>query len=653
MKKTNRLVAFVTTVIIIFSCFFYFPMSTFASAEVTPSGVDISKIETIVDDIMEGKIGVTVPGAAVSIVKDGRLIFSKGYGVANIKEDIPVDPTSTVFEIGSVSKIFTWTAVMQLVEEGKIDLHTDIREYIGYERLNLVYDKPITILDLMNHTAGFEENASEMLTFDKEKVIPLEKWVSAKHQPKQIYEPGAVIAYSNFGTDIAGYIVEVKSGERFEEYVKKHIFDPLHMQRSTAYANYYHLPEFAENKSKGYGSASKGFELLPENFLNEAPAGAIISTAEDMAKFMIAQMDYEGALENSLFNSPQMLKEMHADSLSVSAGMPSNAHGFWLRQENGVRLLEHGGNTTNFSAFLSLVPEENFGVSVLTNVAGESEGVRTEIVDTLSAQFSHQAKVIVPNLHTQNLSGTYYSGRMIHSNFLSSLYLVSGDSIVVKDMGNGEIEVRPSIDPNRETLHFAEVAPLVFERMDSNPSILERSGGSLAFLSFELDENGQVDKVRTGNIRDYLKMPLYKNIQLNQIAFVFCIIIFITGSIAALISVILLRKRKKKGISLNIPAYKQTNLLPVIGLLSMINMIVTILRFMSAMSSPIGDFRIHLIINAVFSIGMIIAAIPILKSFRDKQVSGKRKIWNAILIATICMFILLMIQYRFLLFWTI
>ncbi len=144
-------------------------MSTFASAEVTPSGVDISKIETIVDDIMEGKIGVTVPGAAVSIVKEGKLIFSKGYGVANIKEDIPVDPASTVFEIGSVSKIFTWTAVMQLVEEGKIDLHTDIREYIGHERLNLVYDKPITILDLMNHTAGFEENASEMLTFDKEK----------------------------------------------------------------------------------------------------------------------------------------------------------------------------------------------------------------------------------------------------------------------------------------------------------------------------------------------------------------------------------------------------------------------------------------------------------------------------------------------------
>lgn len=279
--------------------------------------------------------------------------------------------------------------------------------------------------------------------------------------------------------------------------------------------------------------------------------------------------------------------------------------------------------------------------------------LRTEIVDKLSAQFSHQATVTVPNFHTQNLSGTYYSGRMIHSNFLSSLYLVSGDSIVVKDMGNGEIEVRPSIDPNRETLHFAEVAPLVFERMDSNPSILERSGGSLAFLSFELDENGQVDKVRTGNIRDYLKMPLNKNIQINQIAFVFCTLIFITGSIAALISVILLRKRKKQGTSLYIPAYIQTNLLPVIGLLILINMIVTILRFMSAMSSPIGDFRIHLIINAVLSIGMVITTIPILRSFRDKEVSRRRKIWNAILVAAICTFILLMIQYRFLLFWTI
>lgn len=277
--------------------------------------------------------------------------------------------------------------------------------------------------------------------------------------------------------------MEVKSGERFEEYVKKSISlilcickEVLPMQIIITYLGLQKI------KARVMAVRQKDSSCYQKTFLNEAPAGAITSTAEDMAKFMIAHMDYEDALENSLFNSPQTLKEMHTDSLSVSAGMPSNAHGFWMRQENGVRLLEHGGNTTNFSAFLSLVPEENFGVSVLTNVAGESGGVRTEIVDKLSAQFSHQATVTVPNFHTQNLSGTYYSGRMIHSNFLSSLYLVSGDSIVVKDMGNGEIEVRPSIDPNRETLHFAEVAPLVFERMDSNPSILERSGGSLAFF---------------------------------------------------------------------------------------------------------------------------------------------------------------------------
>lgn len=653
MKKRRKSIAFITASITILSCFSGSPAAALASPGETATGVPLSEIEAVVDEIMEGKIGVDVPGTAVSIVKDGELIFSKGYGLASIEKAIPVDPATTLFEIGSVSKIFTWTAIMQLAEQGKLDLNTDIREYIDYDRLNLTFEKPITIMDLLNHTAGFEENASEMMTFDKEKVIPLEQWISAKHQPKQVYEPGTVIAYSNFSTDIAGYIVQVKSGMLYEEYVKKYIFEPLQMEQSTAYTNYYHLPGFAENKSKGYGPGKIGLELLPENFINEAPAGAIISTAEDMAKFMIAQMNYEGISDYSLFQTSETLYSMHTDTFSINESMPSNAHGFWARQESGIRLLEHGGNTTNFSALLSIAPEENFGICVLTNVAGESVGVRTDIVDKLSARFTHEATVSVQNPHSQNLSGTYYSGRMIHSTFLSTFHLLSSDSIIVKDLNNGEIEVRLSAVPNRETLRFAEVSPLVFERTDSSPSIIDKSGAAFSFLSFELNENGQVNKVRTGNIRDYLKIPLYKNPQTGQIGFAICSLIFLIGSAGAFVSLILSKKRKKQGTALDIPAYNQTNMLPVLGLLTIINMSAALMRFMSSMTSPIGDLKIHLLLNVAFTIAMIVVAIPIASSFNNTRLIARRKIWNAVLIAAACLLVSFMLQYHFFSFWAI
>ena len=210
-----------------------------ALASTTPTGVPLEEIETIVDGVMVDKIGTIAPGASVVIVKDGEIIFCKGYGVSDIDAGTLVTGAETIFEIGSVAKLFTWTALMQLVEEGKVNLQDDIREYIGYDRLDLAFEKPIRVVDLMNHTAGFEENISEMMTFDKEKLIPLEDWISRSHQPKQVYEPGSTIAYSNFSTSIAGYIVQSQSGMKWEDYFQEHIFSPLDMNMSTAYSDYY------------------------------------------------------------------------------------------------------------------------------------------------------------------------------------------------------------------------------------------------------------------------------------------------------------------------------------------------------------------------------------------------------------------------------
>jgi len=618
-----------------------------ALAATTPTGVALEDIESIVDGVMSEKIGTIAPGASVVIVKDGEIIFCKGYGVSDIDVGTLVTGTETIFEIGSIAKLFTWTALMQLVEEGKVNLQDDIREYIGYDRLDLAFEKPIRVVDLMNHTAGFEENISEMMTFDKEKLIPLEDWISRNHQPKQVYEPGSTIAYSNFGTSIAGYIVQLQSGMKWEDYFQEYIFAPLDMNMSTAYSNYYHLPHILENKSKGYDTADGGgFELLSENYITDGPAGSIMATAEDMGRFMIAHMNYDETAQYSLFASGDTARGMHRDSLVTPGSMPANAHGFWTREESGVRLLEHGGNTTNFTALLSMVPEENFGICVLTNVNGESDGMRTDILAALSAGFNHEAKVSTGINRSVDLSGAYAAARTIKSSFLSIIYLLP-EGLTVKDLGNGEIDVIIEGTPGRVPLRYAETEPYVFERTESVPSAMDKVGASMTHLQFIVDDSGAVQIVRTGNIVDYTSLPLHKNAALNRGIVIFCVAVFALSLVYGIIVRIMTRKKEKS------EKCKSGMLLPAFGLLSFLNALISLMRVQSDFSAPISNYRIHLIANLLFAVGMAVSAVFMARALPNKEVAKKDKAVNVLLIIGGVLFIFWLCNYHLLAFWTI
>ena len=172
-----------------------------------------------------------IPGGVIVIVKDGRILFAKGYGYADVKTKKPVDPATTIFRPGSVSKLFTWTAVMQLVQAGKIDLDADVNKYIDFTIPP--YDgKPVTMRNLMTHTPGFEETVRDLLVDAKEQVLPIDVYLK-RRLPTRIFPPGEVIAYSNYGATLAGYVVQRVSGEKFEDYIAKHILEPLKMMHSS------------------------------------------------------------------------------------------------------------------------------------------------------------------------------------------------------------------------------------------------------------------------------------------------------------------------------------------------------------------------------------------------------------------------------------
>ena len=253
---------------------------TSGTHELTPQDVS-----AFLDGIMPQELATDdIAGAVISIVKDGKVIFAKGYGYSDMEKRTPVSPDNTLFRPGSISKLFTWTAVMQLVEQGKLDLDRDVNEYVDF-KIPATYPKPITLRNIMTHTPGFEETIQELFVKDAKDLTPLGDYVR-KHLPTRIYPPGTTPAYSNYATTMAGYIVQRVSGQDYYDYIEQHILNPLKMEHSTFRQP---LPDPLKGlASKGYDVAlepAKGFE-----FVEAAPAGSSSVSAMDMTHFMIAHL---------------------------------------------------------------------------------------------------------------------------------------------------------------------------------------------------------------------------------------------------------------------------------------------------------------------------------------------------------------------------
>src|SRR5436305_10468138 len=198
----------------------------------TPHEMTSQDVSAFLDGIMPQQLArEDIAGAVISVVKDGKVLFAKGYGYSDVEKKKPVSPEDTLFRPGSISKLFTWTSVMQLVEQGKLDLDRDVNDYLDF-KIPATYPKPITLRNIMTHTAGFEESVKELFVPEDAKPLPINDYLP-RHIPKRIFAPGTTPAYSNYAATLAGYIVERVSGRPFNDYVTENIFNPLKMSHST------------------------------------------------------------------------------------------------------------------------------------------------------------------------------------------------------------------------------------------------------------------------------------------------------------------------------------------------------------------------------------------------------------------------------------
>ncbi|HET6565100.1 MAG TPA: serine hydrolase [Xanthomonadales bacterium] len=406
-----------------------------------------------------------IPGAVVVVVKNGQILSEHGYGVSDVETGAPVDPGHTLFRPGSVSKLVTWTAVMQLKEAGKVDLDADINQYLDFK----VPDEgnPITLRNLLTHTGGFEEAIKNLLFHDPARLQSLGDYLKA-WVPEQIFEPGTTPAYSNYGTALAGYIVERVSGQPFDDYVDEHIFAPLDMQDSTFRQP---LPEdLADQMSRGYLTDSK--TLIEFELLGPAPAGSMTSTGADMAKFMIAHLQHGRYGDNRILQE-ETAREMHETALTLLPPLNRMELGFFETNINDEQVIAHLGDTRAFHTAMHLFVDRNVGLYLSVNGTGK-QGAAGKVRSALFEQFADRyfpatdtaaaepAAGIEPG-HAEKLAGVWWSSRGARSNFFGATGMLGGMKVSVN--GKGELVIPSQRGLNGQTTQWVEVEPYVWHEV--------------------------------------------------------------------------------------------------------------------------------------------------------------------------------------------
>jgi CubicO group peptidase (beta-lactamase class C family) len=302
-----------------------------------------------------------VPGAAFVLVKNRKVIFTKGYGYANLEKKIPVVPDQTVFRVASVSKVFTATAAMQLVESGKLDLHANVNQYLTRFKVNDPYPQPVTLAELLTHSAGLDASVVGIAAHRLSQVAPLGTFLAA-HMPQVVMPPGRIYSYSSFGIALVGYLVQKLSGGPFDSYIEKNILQPLDMRDS----NFRLTPELAAHLATGYEYHRGRYIPQPIDYFNIPLAVGLYSTASDMAHFLIAQME-DGQYGRARILSEATAQEMHRRQFAEDRRLAGRTFGFYERFVNGRRAIGHGGNIRGFASLLMLVPKERVGFFLVFN----------------------------------------------------------------------------------------------------------------------------------------------------------------------------------------------------------------------------------------------------------------------------------------------
>ncbi len=580
-----------------------------------------------------------VAGVVIAVVKNGHVLFEKGYGDADIAHQVPMDPGQTEFLAASVSKTFTWTAVMQLVQAHKIDLNADINTYLDF-RIPAAFGKPITMQDLMTHTAGFEELLETYHSKGKTD-MPLARYMQTVPPPTRIFPPGSVVAYSNYGANLAGYIVQRVSGQSFADYVEQHILAPLGMSHSTFRRP---LPRYiAAALAKSYDMASSGTPLpadLNEEGPREWPAGGLVSTADDMTRFALAQLQ-GGGLGGAQILDPGTARQMQTTAFVPMPGAQGIALGLFHQDRNGHEVIGHYGDDAGFHTDLELMPQEGVGYFMAVNSDGWGSLLSSAFL--LRSEFFRgfmdryfPGKRPGPRLPTaptavrdaRIVSGEYQMSRRSDDNWADMIYLTL------------QVPIAANPDGTIETPGWLNIGTFRPQRWREVGSFQWEEVGGTARLNMEVVQ-GKVREWWPGNVQSaYVMQPVsfWRSQRLiYPLLLYICAVLFLECIFWPIAAVV----RRRYGRKLDLEKGAWTSLrLTRYGALVGAGFVLSFIALAGAMSANLvsPDAALDPWLRGIQAIGLILVAAALIASWNAwTTLLGRREWWSkvwSVLLAT-------------------
>ncbi|MCE1252317.1 MAG: alpha/beta fold hydrolase [Anaerolineae bacterium] len=489
-----------------------------ASPAAVANGLDPLQVKLFLDDFMPRQLEEEhQAGAAVVVVQNGEVLYSGGYGFADLERQTAVDADRTIFLTGSSGKLFTWTAVMQLVEQGKLDLDADVNNYLDFA-IPATYAEPITLRHLMAHTAGFEDKPF-IFARRVEDISSLGEYLAA-NIPLRVRPAGKLSAYSNYGAALAGYIVERVSGMPFEDYIEANIFKPLDMPHSTFRQQL--SPEINKNLALPYTCDEQTCRPAARLFVRAAPAGSSSTTVNDMAHFMIAH------LQNGQYNGQKIMEEqtarlMHSRLFAHDERVNGMAYGFAEVTLNEQRIIKHNGMVpASYNSLLALLPENGLGIYAVYNSNGQAAPGEHLLLAFMERFYPVETNPVISAAGNDDLAGNYRSTRMFESSFARAFSLFAPDyaDISIQRQADGSYHSQGGLP----ALNWVPIAVDTLRRENGD----RNSPGDLVFAR---DTDGQVQYLFINNnpYRAYIKTAWYESQSFALLLAAGCELVFLSG----------------------------------------------------------------------------------------------------------------------------
>ncbi|SCN08311.1 Protein Flp [Bacillus wiedmannii] len=469
-NRNRRMKIYFQRLVAVGVCFLLFFLgSNYSKAEtVEPITLNPKDVEAFTNKVIPEKMKKeNAAGVALVVVKDNQILFQKGFGFSDKEKNTPIDPKKTVFRLASISKVFTASAVMQLVEQGKIDINKDIVNYMGGLKYQNKMGEPVTMEHLLTHTTGFDyvDPRPEDIHYQENDYTMLKDYVG-DNMPTVVRKPGDTYTYDNFASMLQGYIVQSLTNTPFYKYMAKNIFYPLEMHNSS-----FVMTNFIKEKlATGYdakGNAIPFYQTRP----TDMPQGSMFSTGSDVGNFMIAQLS-DGKFKNNQILQKETVEDMQKTKFALHPKYPNMTYGFEFfspQSHNGQYVFGKGGNIPGFSSLMWLIPEHKIGVFVVTNK--DSSALPVEVFDDfMNHYFPDKTKpeYLTPNEEElKKFEGVYRDLRL--KNLMSHVKISEG-KLYVSDKVYGKQELK-------------QIDPLLFEDEKGN------------YMAFKLHKDGNVKEM--------------------------------------------------------------------------------------------------------------------------------------------------------------